>query len=88
MSDESTRALDRTEGGHQSQDEKTSERAWRNLTRSVRDLAVSCGPSVVLNLLLAVSKLRLSRELVGDLGGVTTPVGLFALGQQPGHLAI
>ena len=55
MSNESTRELDRTEEGHRPQYEETPERAWRDLTRSVRALAVSCGPSVVLDLLLAAS---------------------------------
>lgn len=55
MGDESTRAQDRTEGRHRPQDEGASDRTWRDLARSVRALAVSFGPSVVLDLLLAAS---------------------------------
>ena len=55
MSDEPVRTQDQPEGGHQPQDEEASEGAWHNLTRSVRALAVSFGPSVVLDLLLVAS---------------------------------
>ena len=55
MSNESTRAQDRAEMGHQAHDEEVPERTWRNLARSVRMIAVSFGPSVVLDLLLAAS---------------------------------
>ena len=55
MSDESTRAQDRTEGGHRAQEEEAPDRTWRNLVRSARALGVSFGPSVVLDLLLAAS---------------------------------
>ena len=55
MSDESTRAQGRTESGHRPQDEEAPDRRWRDLARSVRALAVSFGPSVVLDLLLATS---------------------------------
>ena len=33
MSDESTRAQDRTEGGHRAQEEEAPDRTWRNLVR-------------------------------------------------------
>ena len=55
MSDESTRARDRTEEDHQPQDAEAPDGTWRDLARSVRVLAVSFGPSVVLDLLLAAS---------------------------------
>src|SRR5215203_5218356 len=54
MSDESTRAQDRPEEGHPSGSE-AQDGGWRNLARSVRALAVSFGPSVVVDLLLAAS---------------------------------
>jgi hypothetical protein len=55
MSNESARF--RTEGGRRPQvvAEAPNRSAWRNLTRSVRMVAVCFGPSVVLDLLLAAS---------------------------------
>ena len=55
MSDESTGAQDRTEAGRRPQEEEAPDRTRRDLVRSVRALAISFGPSVVLDLLLAVS---------------------------------
>lgn len=55
MSDESPGARDRTEGSYQPQDEKAPSPTERTLLRSVRMVAVSFGPSVVLDLLLATS---------------------------------
>ena len=67
MNDEPRSAQDRTEGGHQPQDEETRERAWRNLARSVHALVVSCGASVVLDLLLAVSVAATASGALPDL---------------------
>ena len=55
MSEELTRAQNRTEGDYQPQQEEAQDCTWRDLTSSVRALAASFGPSVVLDLVLAAS---------------------------------
>ena len=56
MSGESSSARNQMERGHPSQVvQEAPNHRWRNLMRSVRMVAVSFGPSVVLDLLLAAS---------------------------------
>src|ERR671933_1327835 len=54
MGNDSTRAQDRPEEGHPSGSE-AQDGGWHNLVRAVRALAISFGPSVVLDLLLSAS---------------------------------